>query len=388
MRKFNVFYFVLFFTWSSVYTLITLYLNEVVGLSLSAIGLIMSVLPLISLVFQPIWGAISDFSGKRKKILQLLLIANAVIAGLITLFTNSYLVVVIYFMYQLFLCGQGPLTDSMAIQYVNEHPQSSFGFIRVWGSVGYALGAFVVAAVANKLGLVWLFYIASFGYIVSLVLTFGIKETQIVHLTSHFKADLKALLHEKKYLFVLLYSFLMIGSFFGADQYLGLYIRSHSIDLSKLGLLTFVSVCIEVPLIFNSRRLIQRFGITRLMIFMNSVSILRMMLLSVSSTFWLFAVAGVMRGLIVGIFVPLFVELICEMTPKAVITSAIAIYSAVSSGIANFVFTLLGGFIADLWGYDKLFLSYGLLMVIPLLLAIKLHRTLPHKQRNMQGRIS
>lgn len=375
MRKFNVFYFVLFFTWSSAYTLITLYLNEVVGLSLSTIGLIMSVLPLISLVFQPIWGAISDFSGKRKRVLQLLLIANAVIAGLITLFTNNYVVVVIYFMYQLFLCGQGPLIDSMAIQYVNNHPQSSYGYIRVWGSVGYAIGAFIVAAVANKLGLVWLFYIASLGYAISLVLTIGIKETQIVHLKSHFEADLKALFREKRYLFVLLYGFLMIGSFFGADQYLGLYIRSNSIDLSKLGLLTFISVCLEVPLIFNSRRLIVRFGVTRLMIFMNSVAIIRMFFLSVSSTFVFFAFAGVMRGLIVGIFVPLFVELICEITPKAVVTSAIAIYSAVSSGIANFVFTLLGGFIADYWGYDKLFLSYGLLMVIPLFLALKMHLT-------------
>lgn len=385
MRRFNVFYFVLFFTWSSAYTLITLYLNEIVGLSLSTIGLIMSVLPLISLVFQPIWGALSDFTGKRKRVLQLLIIVNAIIAGIITLFTNSYVVVVIYFMYQIFLCGQNPLVDSMAIQYVNNNPQSSFGYIRVWGSVGYAIGAFVVAAVANKLGLVWLFYIASVGYMISFILTRGIKETQIVHLKSHFEADLKALFREKKYLFVLLYGFLMIGSFFGADQYLGLYIRSNSIDLSKLGLLTFVSVCVEVPLIFNSRRLIQKFGVTRLMIFMNSVSIARMFLLSFSSTFVLFAVAGVMRGLTVGIFVPLFVELICEITPKAIVTSAIAIYSAVSSGVANFIFTLLGGFIADIWGYDKLFMSYGLLMLLPLLLAIKMHRTIP---RSTQNRIS
>ena len=178
MKKFNLFYFVLFFTWSSVYTLITLYMNEIVGLSLSSIGLIMSVLPLISLFFQPVWGGISDFSGKRKAVLQLLLLANAGIAGVITLFTNNILVVAIYFMYQLFLCGQGPLTDAMAIRYVGENPKSSFGFIRVWGSVGYAIGAIIVAGIANQLGLKWMFYMASIGYVASFLLTRGIKNNQ------------------------------------------------------------------------------------------------------------------------------------------------------------------------------------------------------------------
>ncbi|HSN65620.1 MAG TPA: MFS transporter [Fusibacter sp.] len=374
MKKFNLFYFVLFFTWSSVYTLITLYMNEIVGLSLSSIGLIMSVLPLISLFFQPVWGGLSDFSGKRKAVLQLLLLANAGIAGIITLFTNNIAVVVIYFMYQLFLCGQGPLTDSMAIRYVGENPKSSFGFIRVWGSVGYAIGAIIVAGIANQLGLKWMFYMASIGYVASFLLTLGIKNNQVPIIKSHFKRDIKTLLKQKDYLFVLIYSFLMIGSFFGSDQYLGLYIRSNDMGLSTIGILTFISVCIEVPFIFNSKRLINTYGATRLLIFMNVVSIARMLLLGFSGTFFMFALAGVLRGVIVGIFVPIFIELICEITPHAVVTSAVAIYSAVSSGIANFVFTLVGGFIADQFGYEALFFSYALIMTLPLMLALKINK--------------
>lgn len=374
MRKFNLFYFVLFFTWSSVYTLITLYMNEIVGLSLSSIGLIMSVLPLISLFFQPVWGGVADFSGKRKVVLQGVILTNAGIAGIITLFTNSAAVVAIYFLYQLFLCGQGPLTDSMAIQYVSENPKSSFGFIRVWGSVGYAIGAIIVSIIANQLGLKWMFYMASIGYFASFLMTRGIKNNQSTIVKSHFKKDIKTLLKQKDYLFVLIYGFLMIGSFFGADQYLGLFIRSNGIQLSTIGILTFISVCIEVPFIFYSKRLINSYGATRLLIFMNIVSIARMLLLGFSSTFFMFAIAGAMRGIIVGIFVPIFIELICEITPKSVVTSAIAIYSAVSSGIANFFFTLTGGFIADKFGYETLFFSYALIMILPLLLALKINK--------------
>lgn len=375
MKPFKLFYFILFFTWSTVYTLVTLYMNEVVGLSLANIGLMMSVLPLIALVFQPVWGALADFSGKRKRVLQLLILMNVGLAGVITLFTNNIAVIALYFLYQLFLCGQGPLTDSMAIQLVNQTPNSSYGFIRVWGSVGYAIGAFVVAAVANQFGLKWMFYIAATGYFVSWMLTFNLKAVQISIKRSHFKKDLKTLLKQKDYIFVLIYSFFLVGSFFGADQYLGLFIRSNDIQVSMIGILTFISVCVEVPLIFNSRRLIDKYGAVKLLIAMNITAVVRMAILSVSSTFLMFAVAGVLRGMIVGIFVPIFIEIICEITPKAVVTSAVAIYSAVSSGIANFVFTLAGGYIADRFGYEALFLGYGILMLLPLTLALKMNKT-------------
>ena len=374
MNRYKSFYFVLFFTWSSVYTLITLYLNEEIGLSLSTIGLVMSILPLISLVFQPIWGLVSDMKGNKRIVLQGLLIATALLTGAITLITQQFWVIALYYLYQIFLCGQGPLSDAMTIEYVNQATEGSFGYVRTWGSLGYAIGAFFVAWISNRYGLVWLFYIASIGYVLSLFLTFRLDAFKLPRLDKTLKADLSALLKEKKYLFVLVYSFLLIGSFFGSDQYLGLFIRSTGVDLSKLGLITFISVCVEVPLISQSKRLIKRFSATKLLVFMNVIAIIRMLVLSQSTELWQFVLAGVLRGLLVGIFVPLFVELIIEMTPRAVVTSAIAIYSAVSSGIANFIFTLISGFLADYLGYQGLFLTVGIFMLLPLGLAIKMHR--------------
>ena len=77
MKKFNIFYFLMFFAWASVTTLASVYMNEVVGLSLSNIGLMMSVLPLISVFFQPIWGGVADVTGKRRGVLQGLMLAAA-----------------------------------------------------------------------------------------------------------------------------------------------------------------------------------------------------------------------------------------------------------------------------------------------------------------------
>ena len=375
MKKFNIFYFSMFFAWASVSTLASVYMNEVVGLSLSNIGLMMSVLPLISVFFQPIWGGVADVTGKRRGVLQGLMLAAALVTFAITMFTKSYVVVGLYFMYQVFLCGQGPLTDSIAIQIASETPKASFGFIRIWGSIGYAVGAIIVAFVANQMGLKWSFYTAALAFFIGFVLTRGIKETRIVTAKSHFKSDLKTLLKEKKYLFILIYSFLLVGGVFSSDQYLGLFIRSVDIDVSMIGVLTFISVCFEVPFMFYSKRLIEKLNPYKLLLLMNIIAVARMFILSISSSVLFFLMAGILRGIIVGIFIPLFIELICEITPKAVVTSAVAIYTAVSSGIANFLFTLTGGILAEQLGYQTLYLSYGLMMLIPLVMAAFMMRT-------------
>lgn len=366
MKQFNIFYFILYLAWASVTTLVAVYLDEVVGLSLSSIGIIMSILPLIALFVQPLWGGVSDYTGKRKNVLQFSLFFSAIIAILITLFTKSIIVIILYFTYQFFLCAQGPLMDAMAIEYVNRDAGNSFGFIRVWGSVGYAVGAFITGKVANQMGLSWIFYLAALGFAFSFFILFRVQDRPIQTKENHFKSDLKKLLKQKNYIFVLVYGFLLIGSFFGADQYLGLYIRSNGIDVSMIGILTFISVCAEIPFVFNSKKLINHFGVYRLLIFMNVIAILRMFILGSSDTIFLFVLAGIFRGIIVGIFIPLFVEVICDITPVSVVTSAVAIYSAISSGIANFVFTLAGGVIADYIGYEMLYFAYGLLMFIPL----------------------
>lgn len=375
-RKYYIFYFILFFAWSSVYTLVAIYLSEEAGFKLAEIGTLMSFLPIITLVFQPIWGALSDGTDRKKRLLMGIMSVNVLLALMMTFFTSKIAIILVYCLYTVFLCAQSPMTDAMAIAYVNRTQQGSYGSIRAWGSVGYAIGSIAVAQIVFYVGLKSIFYIAALGFIVSLFLLSHIKEYKLkVNRVNYFK-DLGDLLKRKEYVFILIYSFLFSGSFFGGEQYLGLYFRWHGIPVSKIGILTFVAVCVEVPFIFYSKRLIRSFGIVPLMLLMNCVSILRMGILSIGNVWGIFVISSILRGIIVGIFIPLFIEVVSSITPKALSTSAISIYSAVSSGIATFTFTLLGGFLADRLGYPFLYGTYGFVAIMPLMLVIVFRGTL------------
>lgn len=368
-HKYYAFYFILFFAWSSIYSLIAIYLNEGANFSLQEIGALMSILPIISLIFQPIWGAITDRTERKKRLLQMNIAVTLFLIILIPFLQSKLIIVLVYCAYQIFLCSQNPMTDSMAITSVNRTNSGSYGTIRVWGSIGYAIGSYAVAQIAFMTGLKAIFYIAAVGFLASILMLEKITEHPSTINRTNYLKDLGNLLREKNYVFILIYGFLFIGSFFGSEQYLGLFFRSHGIDVSKIGLLTFIAVCVESPLIFHSKKLIHIFGTKNLMLFMNTIAIIRLILLCFGSQWPLFVFTSVLRGILVGIFIPLFIEIVAKITPKELTTSAISIYSAVSTGIATFTFTYLGGIIADNLGYSYLYGIYSIIILIPLALA-------------------
>ena len=365
-KAYYLFYFILYLSWSAVFSLHTIYMNEVIGLDLKTIGLLLSSIPLIHLAFQPIWGAVADATQKPKHVLSVLVLFTAASAFAITLTSGQGIFVLLFILYSAFLCGQGPLSDAMAVDFVKKSSKRSFGGIRVWGSAGYAVGAYIASALALKYGLAWIFYIAIAGFLLSSGVVFLLDKTPVRTDKGNYKEAIKVLIKDGRYVFVLCYGFLLVGSFFGVDQYLSLYTRSRGLDVGVIGMITFIAVCVEMPLIFSSRRMVKRFGAMPLLVLVNLMSIVRLLYLSTSTHITGFIIGGVLRGLIVGIFIPLFIELISEISPSSVLNSAVALYTAISTGIAVFVFAYIGSLIADHFGYATLFAAYGIFQLVPL----------------------
>lgn len=374
--KYFALYLVVYFAWASIIALIPIYMNETIGLSLKSIGFLMSSIPLITLLFQPLWGIVSDLVGNSKRMLQYLFLGTLILSLFMTYFKWPYVAILVYAFYTIFLCGQGPIKDSMTIAYTQESDKYSFGTIRVWGSIGYAFGAYGAAYIANIWGMNWIFYLGALGYASAIFLVSTFKSKRVPQKKGSYFKDLKTLMKNRTYLLLLVFSFFIVGTTFGSDQYLGLFVRHVGFDLRVVGQLMFIAVCIEIPFVFYSKRLLNFFGVFNLLLVLNLLGVIRMVVLGSSGYFISFLIAGVLRGISVGIFIPIFLEVIAKATDQSILTSAIAIYTAISTGIAVFAFTFVGGFVVENFGYYALYFGFGMVQLLPLTILIFKRRTM------------
>ena len=103
-----------------------------------------------------------------------------------------------------------PLLDSFALKTAARN-ERSYGDLRLWGSIGWAISTVFIGWLIERLGIYWLFY----GYIVfmtfALIISFFQPRQQSVSKSSIW-SGIKDLLSNKTYILFLLSVFLLVVS--------------------------------------------------------------------------------------------------------------------------------------------------------------------------------
>ncbi|GAA3893066.1 MFS transporter [Gibbsiella dentisursi] len=147
--------FFFFFTWSSSFSLISIWLNQKIGLKGAETGLIFSAISLVALCAQPLYGFIQDKLGLRKHLLQYL--------GVMLLLTGPFFIYVYapllamnlllgaliggLFIGATFFAGIGALESYT--ERVSRIVGFEFGRARMWGSLGWACATFFAGFIFN-----------------------------------------------------------------------------------------------------------------------------------------------------------------------------------------------------------------------------------------------
>lgn len=140
--------FFFFFTWSSSFSLISIWLNQQVGLKGTETGIIFAAISLVALCAQPLYGFVQDKLGLRKNLLWFI--------GLLLLMTGPFFIFVYakllayhlwlgalvggLFIGATFFAGIGALESYT--EKVSRIAGFEFGRARMWGSLGWAAATF------------------------------------------------------------------------------------------------------------------------------------------------------------------------------------------------------------------------------------------------------
>ncbi|WP_109372873.1 MFS transporter [Proteus genomosp. 6] len=140
--------FFFFFTWSSSFSLVSIWLNQYVGLKAIDTGLIFSAISLIALCAQPLYGFIQDKLGLRKNLLLviavLLILSGPFFLGFASILRwNIFVGSILGGLYvgMTFNAGIGVLESYT--ERVSRIRGFEYGRARMWGSLGWASATFI-----------------------------------------------------------------------------------------------------------------------------------------------------------------------------------------------------------------------------------------------------
>ncbi|MEJ9309841.1 MFS transporter [Priestia megaterium] len=271
--KLSAYFFFFFFTWSSSYSLFSIWLGQEIKLNGSATGLIFSVNAIFALCMQPLYGYISDRIGLKKHILffiscllvfvgpfyifiygpllQYNVLIGAIIGGL-------YLGVA-------FLAGIGAIETY--IEKVSRKYKFEYGKSRMWGSLGWAAATFFAGQLFNINPHIN-FWVASVSAIILVAIIFSVKvemsSYEMEKAESVTLRDVGSLFLLKEFWFFMIYVVGVTCVYGVYDQQFPIYYASlfptESIGNQVFGYLNSFQVFLEAGMMFAAPFIVNKIG--------------------------------------------------------------------------------------------------------------------------------
>jgi MFS transporter, PPP family, 3-phenylpropionic acid transporter len=343
-----------------------LFLKSYVGLSDGQIGVVIAIQQINTLLILPVWGIIADRFG-RKNILTLTLFI--VIFGLYGfIFQKTFLSVLVFvYLFTLFYNPISPLLDSVALDFVEQCKKCSYGGFRLWASVGWAVSSVVTGTFINDKNSEYIFVIASVLFTLNfLILKFLYKPLVVTKTLKSLKlSQITTILFSDKRLYILLIIMLFYGVF---SSPIHLFINIYYIEIgggyNHVGYAYLFQAMAEVPFFIFGRKIINRFGARRLIVFTMIVTAIRLLAYGFISNPWMAIAIGTTHGISLGLFILSFISFVHQfIAPEYRATGQSFIYAFYFGGgvaLGN-VFT---GYLSQNLGMQNTMIVQGVLILL------------------------
>lgn len=258
----KVLYFIFFAGQGTYATFIGVYYGSL-GLSGTQIGLINTVIPLVGMFSSPLWGMLSDRSGKTRRLLMLA-VTGLIMATLALSTARSFVVILpIVGVFALFNVTILPLMDSTTLSLLGEH-RERYGAQRVWGTIGFIVTSAVIGLVLERTGLHTIFYTYAFANLCFLVALIRLPERK-VHLQQSMLTGLTQMIRQPPWLLFALCIVLLGLATSGMYGFLSLTVKKLGGSDGLIGIVWTLSAIAEMPFMALGAPLLLRFGSRKLL---------------------------------------------------------------------------------------------------------------------------
>lgn len=214
------------------------YLGEQ-GLSTSEIGIIIGTGGFVTLIAQPLWGFISDKTKTIRKVMLILVCLTSISGYFLFNFDSFVLLIIFALLVYFFLMPLDPLTESLNFT-VSEMVRISYGSIRTYGALGYAILSLIAGFTMDYFGVSSL----SILFVLLGLLSFGIvwfmPDVQASPKPVTMAGLIQVLQNKEMLLFLALVFISSVPARMN-DTFLGIHITTLGGDTSLVGIAFFLA---------------------------------------------------------------------------------------------------------------------------------------------------
>lgn len=361
LHRYSLFAFYgLVFVTSGITSFTPKYFGEI-GMSDAQIGILTSVPAIVGIFFQTTWGVISDRVKYKRNILIFSTLIGGALYFLTGLASGFWLILIGMTAINLMILPVTPVSAAISLEYT-KHNGKSFGPIRMSGTIGYQVGALAIGFILTS-SLKGVFQIIG----ILMMLCAGVAAFLPPvegHQHSGEKVSFFILFKNKKLLMLLLISFIACTSSAFYMSFFTKHLGDIGIDNGATGVITVISLILEIPFLVFSQRLYKKLSIWHWLLIGLILNGIRWIGLGFATEIGWVIAANIPAVSIMACFEFFPALYINDHTPDALKGSAQSLLSLTTFGVTKITGSLLGGFLSNAIGIPAVFIILGVILLV------------------------
>lgn len=369
-NKLRLLYFLVFCCTASWLPLFADYCKDK-GLSGIKIGIIISIIPLMMFLVQPLYGMLADRLGYKKCFLLSSFLAAFCYVFYFFEGGFTYLFIITVFV-AVFYNALLPLLDSMALKLVQTNPKFSYGTLRIAGAAGWAFTGIITGQLIDAIDITVIFTVSAISMLLTFIFAFSLKpdkEKPAAIDTQSFK-NVKDVFRNKTLIFLLLCVFFISAGTSTIWYFYSTYMKENGASASLVGYgLSFQGLC-ELPFFYFSAKIIARLGMKTTLLITVFTTVARMLLYAVVENPKAAIAIELLHGISWSLFWVVCVEYVNKLVREDWRVTGQSLLSAAYYGAGYIVGNLWTGYMSGtkMKIADIFLLNAGIVAVVGLLM--------------------
>jgi PPP family 3-phenylpropionic acid transporter len=367
----GIFYFFCFGGLGALFPQLPLFLQSRFGEA--HLAWLLALFPLMMLIAPPIWGSIADYIGNRANVLRAATFGAAGVCWLGWMLQQSSQLIaaaVLLACFGAFRAPLAPLADAITHSLLRQ--SRYFSWIRIWGSLGFAVGALVAGLIGgHESRTLYLLLPATLYFAAALAPASwrsarsafenqiagsarSSDQTDALSGREPFHRAFREAAMRPAMVALLAGTFFYYSGHAGYDAYYSLHLRHHQLSPAFIGIAWSLGVLCEVVVMLLAPRIFNRASAQQLLPAMGFVAAARWVLTANASKAIALLSIQPLHGFSFGLWYLCLVKQVQDTSPPQLRASLQGIASS-AVGIGQVTGYLAGGIIVASWGSETLF---------------------------------